>query len=108
MFGPVMMNKLTEAVTLKLTTAGLSPKLAKEMPYSVFAIEELEVGLQIMNVKGIEGFIEGKLSSQEMRQWDWHAYMTKSYPDSFPAKRLFQDEYDEMFSELFRAQNGSN
>jgi hypothetical protein len=108
MFGPVMMNKLTEAVTLKLSTAGLSPDLAREMPYSVFAIEELEVGLQIMNVEGIEGFIEGKLSSQEMSQWDWHAYMTKSYPKSFPARRLFQEEYDEMFSELFRAQNVGN
>lgn len=108
MFGPVMMNKLTEAVTLKLSTAGLSPDLAREMPYSVFAIEELEVGLQIMNVEGIEGFIEGKLSSQEMSQWDWHAYMTKSYPKSFPARRLFQEEYDEMFSKLFRAQNVGN
>jgi hypothetical protein len=108
MFGPVMMNKLAEAVTLKLNTAGLSPNLAEEMPYSVFAVEELEVGLQIINVNGIDGFIEGKLSSREMRQWDWHAYMTKSYPNSFPAKRLFQEEYDEMFSELFRAQNASS
>ena len=108
MFGPVMMNKLAEAVTLKLNTAGLSRDLTREMPYSVFAIEELEVGLQIMNVKSIEGFIEGKLSSPEMRQWDWHAYMTKSYPELFPAKRLFQDEYDEMFSELFRSQNAGN
>lgn len=108
MFGPVMMNKLADAVTLKLSTAGLSPDLGKEMPYSVFAIEELEVGLQIMNVNGIEGFIEGKLSSQEMRQWDWHAYMTKANPKSFPAKRLFQGEYDEMFSELFRAQHAGS
>src|SRR6266404_394005 len=29
MFGPVMMNKLAEAVTLKLSTAGLSPDLAR-------------------------------------------------------------------------------
>jgi hypothetical protein len=108
MFGPVMMNMLAEVVTLKLNTAGLSPDLAKEMPYSVFAIEELEVGLQIMNVKGIEDFIEGKLSSPEMRQWDWHAYMTKTYPKSFPAERLFQDEYDEMFSDLYRAQKAGN
>ncbi len=108
MFGPVMMNKLAEAVTFKLSTAGLSPDLAREMPYSIFAIEELEVGLQIMNVNGIEGFIEGKLSSQEMCRWDWHAYMIKSYPKSFPAKRLFQEEYDEMFSDLFRAQNAGS
>lgn len=108
MFGPVMMNKLAEAVTSKLSAAGLSPNLAEEMPYSVFAIEELEVGLQIMNANGIGGFIEGKLSSPEMRQWDWHAYMTSRYPKSFPAKCLFQEEYDKMFSELFRSQNAGS
>lgn len=74
------------------------------MPYSIFAVEELEVGLQIMNVNGIDSFIKGKLGSPEMRQWDWHAYMTNTYAESFPAKRLFQKEYDDMFSELFRVQ----
>ncbi len=108
MFGPVMMNKLAAAVTLKLNTAGLSPDLTNEMPYSIFAIEELEVGLQIMNVAGVESFIEGKLTSPEMNQWDWHAYMMKSYPKTFPAKKLFQNEYDEMFLDLYRAQKAGN
>jgi len=104
MFGPVMMNKLAEAVSVKLESAGLSPDVVDEMPYSIFAIEELEVGLQLMNENGIADFIDGKLNSLEMRQWDWHGYMSKIYPSSFPAKRLFQDEYDEMFSPLFRKQ----
>jgi len=55
--------------------------------------------------KRVDGFIEGKVNSAEMRHWDWHGYMTNRYSKSFPAKRLFQDEYDEMFSELFRTQN---
>jgi hypothetical protein len=107
MFGPVMMNKLAEAVVSRLSTVGLSPDLTEKMPYSVFAIEELEVGLQIMNANGIDGFMEGKLNDPEMRRWDWHGYMTNRYPKSFPAKRLFQDEYDEMFSRIFRAQNAA-
>jgi hypothetical protein len=43
-----------------------------------------------------------------MSQWDWHAYMAASYPKSFPAKRLFQEEYDQIFSELFRVQDAGN
>jgi hypothetical protein len=104
MFGPIMMNKLTEAVTSKLNSAGLSPDIVEKMPYSVWAIEELEVGLQIMAANGIGSFMEGKLNNAEMRQWDWHGYMTKQYPKAFPAKKLFEADYDEMFSALYAAQ----
>jgi hypothetical protein len=108
MFGPVMMKKLAEAVASKLNGASLPEDLVEQMPYSVWAIEELEVGLQIMSAEGIADFMEGKLTSEEMRQWDWHGYMTNRYPHSFPAKKLFEQEYEEMFSDLYRAQFAGN
>jgi hypothetical protein len=104
MFGPVMMKKLAEAVVSKLSGANLPRDVVERMPYSVWAIEELEVGLQIMNAEGIADFMEGKLTSEEMRQWDWHGYMASRYLKFFPAKKLFEKEYDEMFSELYRTQ----
>lgn len=104
MFGPVMLDKLTEAVALKLTKESLPPNLVEQAPYSIWAIEDFEVGLQIMRENGIAGVMEGKLGSPEMRRWDWHGYMIDRYPKSFPAKRLFDDEYDEMFADLFAAQ----
>jgi hypothetical protein len=106
-FGPVMINKLADAVTLKLNEAAIPPILVEEMPYSIWAIEDLEVGLQIMNANGIASFMEGKLRDPEKRQWDWHGYMTNSYRKSFPAKKLFEKEYDEMFSNLFQQQSTS-
>jgi hypothetical protein len=105
MFGPVMLGKLADAVASKLTEVGLAPELTVTMPYSIWAIEELEVGVQIMNVIPIADFMEGKLKTEELRQWDWHGYMIKHYPKSFPAKKLFEKEYDEMFSELHAAQS---
>jgi hypothetical protein len=93
MFGPVMLGKLADAVTPKLTEAGLPPELTVTMPYSIWAIEELEVGLQIMNVIAFADFMEGKLKTEELRQWDWHGYMIKNYPRFFPAKKLFDKEY---------------
>lgn len=108
MFGPVMMNKLAEAVASKFNDAELSPDFVERMPYSIWAIEELEVGLQIMHANGIAEFMEGKLTSEEMRQWDWHGYMINRYRQSFPAKKLFEKEYYEMFSDLFRAQDAGN
>jgi len=90
-------------VATKLDDAGLSSDFVKRMPYSIWAIEELEVGLQIMRANGIADFMERKLTSEEMRQWGWHGYMTNRYPKSFPAKKLFEKDYHDMFSDLFRA-----
>jgi hypothetical protein len=104
MFGPVMMNKLAEAVVSKLASEGLSPHVIENLPYSIWAIEELEVGLQIMRENGIADFMEGKLKSEEKRTWDWHGYMTHRYPQSFPAKRLFTKEYEDMFADIYAAQ----
>ena len=107
MFGPVMLNKLAEAVARRLASEGLSPELVEQMPYSVWAIEELEVGLQIMRANGIAAVVEGKLKDQQKREWDWHGYMTNQYPKSYPAKRLFDDQYDEMFAALHAAQGST-
>ena len=103
-FGPIMLGKLNDAVVDKLGASDLPPELLQQMPYSVWAIEELEVGLQIINSVPISDFMNGKLDSQEMRGWDWHAYMTKTFPKHFPAKRLFDSEYDDMFVKIHAAQ----
>ncbi len=103
-FGPIMLGKLSDAVVAQLAASELPAELLEQMPYSVWAIEELEVGLQILNSVPISDFMDGKLDSKEMRSWDWHAYMTKTFPKHFPAKRLFDSEYDEMFAKIFAAQ----
>jgi hypothetical protein len=108
MFGPVMINKLAEAVAAKLNDAGLPADFVERMPYSIWAIEEFEVGLQIMRANGIADFMEGKLNSEETLRWDWHGYMINRYPQSLPAKKLFEKDYEEMFSDLYRAQPAGN
>jgi hypothetical protein len=97
MFGPVMLKKLDEA--------DLPATIAEERPYAILAIEDLETSLQIINSVGIADVMDGKLKDAEMRQWDWHGYLTHCYPKHFPLKRLFDKEYDEITSELHRAQN---
>jgi len=102
MFGPVMLNKLAEAVASTLSKANLPADLVERMPYSVWAVEELEAGLQIMGIAGIKAFMEGKLENAEKRRWDWFAYMRNQYPASFPTKKLFKDDYRQTFSEIYR------
>jgi hypothetical protein len=102
--GSVMMKKLEAAVTSKIASAGLPADLPERMPYSIWAIEDLEIGLQLRHANGIGEFMEGKLVSKEMREWDWTGYMSSRYPKSNAVRELFNEEYEEMFSKLFRMQ----
>jgi hypothetical protein len=104
LFGSLMLTKLNDAVKVKLEAVCLPSHYLTDMPYSVFAIEELEIALQLMGVEGIGNFIDGKTSFSDKQQWDWTGYMNERYKGSKPARRLFQNEHDEMFSDLYRAQ----
>jgi hypothetical protein len=44
----------------------------EQFPYSVWAIDELEVGLQIMQSVGIKSFMDGKLG----KSCHWHEFGT--------------------------------
>jgi hypothetical protein len=108
MFGPVMLTNLEEVVTTKLKEAALPPEWANEMRYSVWPVEELEVGLQIVNSVPIADFVDRKLNDPEMKRWAWHPYMTKCFSQHFPAKMLFLKEFDDIFANLLAAERLGN
>ena len=66
----------------------------------MWSIDELEVGLQIMQSVGIKSFMEGKLGSTSMTFWDWHGYMSNAFSNVYPLQALFDDEYDATFIQL--------
>jgi hypothetical protein len=76
----------------------------EQFPYAVWAIDELEAGLQIMQSVGIKSFTEGKLGNTSMSLWDSHGYVSNTYTSLYPFKALFDDEYDPMFADLYSAQ----
>jgi hypothetical protein len=104
LLGSVMFELLERSVKVQMEEAGIPQLLIELFPYSVWAIDELEVGLQIMQSKGIKSFMDGKLGSKPMSFWDWHGYMSSSYASRYPFKALFDDEYDAMFADLYSAQ----
>lgn len=67
-----------------------------------------QVEIKALSVKAVEGFVsftaqelpalKKKLKSEQQYNADF------AYPKSFPAKKLFEKDYDDMFSELFRIQ----
>jgi hypothetical protein len=84
----------------RLNAESLSKEYIEKMPYTVLAIEDLEVGSQIINSVGISDFFDGKLNDAEMRTWEWHGYMTRRFPSHFPANRPFDAEYEQLFGDV--------
>ncbi len=99
-FGDAMFDRLWDAVVTKLNTANIPRKGLNEMPYSVWSIAELEVAMQIINAVGTQAFLNGKISDSDMTRWTWHGYMKHCFPEYFPPKKLFSDEYNDIFSGL--------
>ena len=100
LFGDEMFDRLHDSVVARLDVAGMPENVLDKMPYSVWSIAELEVGMQIINAVGINNFMDGKINDTEMRQWTLHEYMNHCFPEHFPRKKLFADEYENMFSGL--------
>jgi hypothetical protein len=100
MAGKVMHEKLAEAVRSRLVRARLPLALIDTHPYSVWAIQEMETGFQIVNKVGIQEFMDGKLNDPQMSQLDLHTYMIGRYKSHFPMEGFFSDEYDKAFFEL--------
>ncbi len=104
LLGSVMFDLLDRSIRAQLEKAELPEKLIDQYPYSVWANEEIEVGLQIMQSVGIKSFMDGKLGNNSFSVWDWHGYMSNTYTSMYPFKALFDDEYDAMFADLYSAQ----
>jgi hypothetical protein len=104
LMGSVMFDLLDRSVAQQMKKAGLSQELVTRYPYSVWAVEELEVGLQIMQSVGLKSFLNGKLANNSFSSWDWHGYMSKTYTSMYPFNALFDDEYEAMFADLYSAQ----
>jgi hypothetical protein len=97
MFGPTMLERLEVEVRSKMKKEKLLLSILKEMPYSIWSVGDLEVGMQIINFVGIQEFFEPKFSSANMVQWEGHSYMINRLPNHFPAKFLFPDDYKKIF-----------
>jgi hypothetical protein len=83
-----MFDLLVRSVKTQMDKTELSQDLIKQFPFSVWAVDELEVGLQIMQSVGIKSFMDGTLKSRSMSFWDWHGYMSNTFSNLYPFKAL--------------------
>lgn len=100
MFGPVMLKMLQDSVIEKLSAAEVEEDIIRQMPYSIWSIDDLEAGIPVINKTGIKDFMDGKINDHEMTRWEWIPYIENRFPDLIPTRLLFEDEYDKIFSEV--------
>lgn len=100
LFGPRLMKELKGNVVTKLTNANISQQVLEDMPYSVWAVEDLEIAMQIIDTTGVREFMDGKIADPEMNDWPWKTYMGTRFPDLVQGKNLFSDEFEAFFSRI--------
>ncbi len=101
MHGPVMYGELSKVVSAKMREENVPEEFLTTMPYSVWPVDEFEVGLQVMETVSITTFMDGKLRDKEMHDWEWRPYMSTRFNANHRA--LFDDEYQRLFSDLHPA-----
>ena len=97
-FGDTMLNPIRVAVERQLAEYKIDPQVLTDMPYSIWATEDVEIALQVINEVGIQDFVEGMVLNPEMKTWNVQSYIQKKYPAHLPTRNLFEDDYDQMLS----------
>jgi hypothetical protein len=98
MHGPVMYGKVRDLVSSKMTEENLPEQFTIDMPYSIWPVEHLEIGLQIMADHPISEVMDGKLLDSECNDWEWLPYLGDKYEGT--RKSLFDKEYRNLFADL--------
>ncbi len=89
-FGDRLIAALDAAVLRKLEEEDIDPVILQIHPYTVCAVEDFEIAIQIMTTIGIEPFMRKKTAG-ECRLWSMHPFIT----------RVFTTESRQVARELF-------
>jgi hypothetical protein len=98
MHGPIMYGMFSKLVSEKMEQEGIPAEYLTAMPYSVWPVDDFEVGLQIMDNVPIATFMDGKLRDKETHDWEWRPYMLSRFKGRY--KALFDNEYQKLFSDF--------
>jgi hypothetical protein len=93
-------RKVREFVVEKLSALGIPLSVLEGMPYSIWCINDLEAGIQVIDKVGIRAFMERKILDPEMSQWEWQPYLAETFRGKFSRKDLLRDDYDALFEKL--------
>ncbi len=99
-FGETMLNPIREEVERQLTEYGIDLQVLTDMPYSIWATEDAEDALQVVNEVGIQALVEGMVHDPEMKSWNVNSYVKEKYSALLPTKFLFEDDYEKMFLKI--------
>jgi hypothetical protein len=98
LFGPAIFNEIDSRVRTKLASEALPVQWIDEMPYSVCAIDDLEVLLQVVSVERAAPVVGGKAENPEFRQWAMRSFLLSRFAEQVrETKPLFPNALDNIY-----------
>ena len=96
MFGFIVQERIDGAVRSKLSDMGLDPALIDRHPYSICAVEDLEIGIQVIAQRSIAEVLEPRLTG-EHRSWVLDSFLRSEFrAEMDAAKFLFPEVWGEI------------
>lgn len=99
-FGAGIVSRLDAAVHQAAKGANIAAEMLHECPYSIWATEEIEVAIGLVDRFGIKAIIEPKQQSPDMRSWGMLPYLLHQFKSDWPKEKLFPEGSDEIFGHL--------
>jgi hypothetical protein len=96
-FGPKIIGEIDRRLHSKLVSQGLDAQWPRQRPYSVVAVEDFEVLLQVVATVGIAPVMRKKIVDPEPRQWlIWNFLWHEFKAECRNKRNLFPEVMDEM------------
>lgn len=94
LMGPKLLGELNRNVFERMQKEGLPSSFVRDMPFTVCSIQEFEHAVQVMDLAGINTFMQGKVDSSKS-DWTLGAYLRDGYKGFAKDIRfLFNDEFE--------------
>ena len=90
-FGNHFLDKLDERLKQMLTDLSLNANIVEQHPYTICAVEDLEMAIQVIDRCGIVPVFDEKLDG-EKRYWDLSVVVEGSFPTEAKAATLLFPE----------------
>lgn len=92
-FTPPIADALDRHIREGVVAAGLEETVVDSIPYTIMAVEDLEIAGQIMARTGIERFMRAK-TDREHRRWTIGGFMPSTFGDELKDVRTILFEYE--------------
>ena len=100
-----MLPALDEIVGRKLADERINPAILRDHPYTICAVEDFELAIQVIQQTGIHVFMDKKITG-EHRLWNMYSFLGSTFRDEYAKVQgnLFPEDWQRIHPALGKSE----